>query len=215
MTLAGRLFAWFPAVHGACAFAAAVWALSEPGWGRVCFAGAVIYLFPLSCHAVLQRFAPLREGIAFLEERRFSPWWGSHQIQGLFIAFPALETVLRLVPGLYSGWLRAWGSRVGRGIHWTPNVEIADRSLLDIGDFVVFGHKVSCYAHVIKPRGGRLMLYARRLSIGDGAFLGAGSRLGPGSRVRGGAFVPMLTDVYPNRTFPADGAGRESESDAL
>ena len=61
-----------------------------------------------------------------------------HQLQVLYSAFPAL----RLVPGLYSAWLRLWGSRVGRAVYWTPQVKITDRGLLKVGDGVVFGHRV-------------------------------------------------------------------------
>ena len=95
----------------------------------------------------------------------YAPWWGGHQCQLMYSAFPALEAALRLVPGLYSGWLRLWGSRV------------------------------ACYAHLVKRRDVGLVLYVRRIRIGDGVLLGAGSRLGPGVCIENGAVLPVQTDV--------------------
>jgi hypothetical protein len=142
---------------------------------------------------------PLAEGPSRIDVPAYSPWWGAHQLQVMYGAFPALEAALRLVPGLYSAWLRLWGSRIGRGVHWTPLVEITDRSLLEAGDGVVFGHRVACYAHLIKRREAGLILYVRRIRIGSGVLLGAGSRLGPGARIDAGTVLPLLTDVGVGR----------------
>src|SRR6266851_3058498 len=79
-----------------------------------------------------------------------SPLWLAGVAFCLY-ALPLLELFLQLTPGAFSLWLRLWGSRIGRRVHWTPRVEIADRSMLAVGDDVVFGHKVECYAHAIKP----------------------------------------------------------------
>jgi hypothetical protein len=102
------------------------------------------------------------------------------------------------VPGLFSLWLRAWGSTVGRAVYWTPGLEIADRSLLRIGDRVVFGHRVGLYAHLVAPKHGRLVLYVKRITIGSDVFVGAGTRMGPGVRIDDGVTVPVLSDLYPN-----------------
>jgi acetyltransferase-like isoleucine patch superfamily enzyme len=44
-----------------------------------------------------------------------------------------------------------------------------------------------------------LLLYVRRIRIGDGVLLGAGSRLGPGVRIEDGAVLPVRTDVGVGR----------------
>jgi hypothetical protein len=109
---------------------------------------AVLYLVPVATYRLHGALWPLVEGASRIDAPRYAPWWGGHQCQLMYSALPALEAALRLVPGLYSGWLRLWGSRVGRGVYWTPLVEITDRSLLEVGDGVVFGHRVACYAHL-------------------------------------------------------------------
>lgn len=153
-----------------------------------------LWIRPLA-YRLHQRLWPLHQGLSRLDRPVYSPWWGAHQIQLFYDAFPALEALLRLIPGAYSAWLRAWGSRIGRRVHWTPRVDITDRGLLEVGDDVIFGHLVGCYAHVVDRRGGRLMLYSKPIRIGAGAFIGAGSRLGPGARIEPGSYLPALTDV--------------------
>jgi acetyltransferase-like isoleucine patch superfamily enzyme len=51
----------------------------------------------------------------------------------------------------------------------------------------------------IKRRDVGLVLYVRRIRIGDGVLLGAGSRLGPGVRIEDGAVLPGRTDVGVGR----------------
>lgn len=199
MTPLSRFLGLFPALHLLVLADAALGLLRAPGSGSLSFLAFALYLLPPLAYRLHERLRPLEQGVSFLDGEGYSSWWGGHQIQSLYCAAPVLEALLRLVPGLYSFWLRLWGSSVGKGVYWTPRVEIADRGLMEIGDGVIFGHKVECFAHVIKPKNGRLILYARRIIIGPGSFLGAGSRLGPGVVVEDGSVVPILTDLFPNR----------------
>jgi hypothetical protein len=162
-----------------------------------------IYLFPLILFRIHHFFFPLQEGRSYLDDpHQYSPWWGGHQIQLIFCAFPFLESLLRLIPGLYSFWLRLWGSKIGKNVYWTPLVVIEDRNLMEVGHQVLFGHKVECYAHVVyQNRRGRFWLYTRKIRIGDFSFIGAGSRLGPGACVPEKAKLPILTDLRVNQTF--------------
>ncbi len=162
----------------------------------------VIYLVPPLCYRVHGRLFPLTPGLSRLVGGGYHPWWGGHQIQLLFIALPSLEALLRLTH-LYSPWLRLWGARVGRGVYWTPLVEITDRALLDIGDGVVVGHKCGFYGHAIKPAKDNLVLYVKPIRIGANAFLSGGCGFGPGAEVEPGAYLPLRTEVYPNRRFTA------------
>lgn len=200
MTLMSRLFSLYPAFHMAMIAAAAIHLLVAPSLWTSLDLLAAVYLLPLASYRLLRRMSGSHEGLSRLAERAFNPWWAGHQIQALFIGWP-LEVPLRLVPGLYSLWLRAWGSKVGREVYWTPRVEILDRGLMEIGDGVIFGHKVECFAHVLKSKNGRLLLYVRRIVIGSRVFIGAGSRMAPGTRIPDDANVPILTDLYPNREF--------------
>ena len=199
MTWRARLFGLFPALWVALLLGCAFWLLRTASVAAALALLFVAYLLPVLCFRVHEALWPLREGRSRIDAPGYSPWWGGHQFQLMYNAFPALESALRLLPGVYSAWLRLWGSRVGRRVYWTPRVEVADRSLLDIGDGVVFGHLTACYAHLIKPHRGGLVLYVRRIRIGDGAFLSAGSRLGPGVRIAAGTVLPLLSDVGVGR----------------
>jgi len=208
MTWGGRLIALFPASIVALFLASVV------GIARAsCFshslaalfiALSVLFIVPPGAYRIHNRIWPLKSGGSRLVGKGYSPWFGGHQIQLVYFAFPWLESGLRLVPGLYSAWLRLWGSKVGRSVYWTPAVEISDRALMEIGDHVVFGHRVVVFGHVIKPRRGNMLLVVKRVSIGDGAFIGAGVVLAPGAVVAAGAFVEAGTHVYPNERVEAE-----------
>jgi hypothetical protein len=203
VTLRARLLALFPVAWMLLVSWALVLLGSRPGWaGLVLLIGAV-YGVPVACFRVHNALWPLTEGRTRLDTPAYSPWWGGHQFQVIYSAFPALEAALRLVPGLYSAWLRLWGSRVGRRVHWTPRVDISDRSLLEIGDDVVFGHCTACYAHVVLRRRDAIVLYVRRIRIGRGVLLGFACRLAPGVRVDDAVELPARTDVFIGRRIRA------------
>jgi len=195
MTIRARVFGSFPALWLLAAGAVLMLLLLDPGWPTILMLLFVVYVFPVLCYRTHDLIWPLEPGLSRLDTRQYSPWWGGHQFQMIYSALPALEAVLRLVPGLYSLWLRAWGSKVGRRVYWTPLVEITDRALMRVGDGVVFGHRVGCYAHVVVRRRGGLYLYVKPISIGNTALLGAGSRLGPGAVIEANADLAVLTDV--------------------
>jgi hypothetical protein len=160
-----------------------------------------LYVFPLLIYRIHEYYYPLKEGISYLGTKNYSPWWGSHQIQVIYIAFPVLETLLRLIPGVFSLWLRLWGSKVGKNVYWTPQLEISDRSLIEIGDNVVFGNGVGIYSHIIKPKKQDLLLYVKKVKIGNNVFLGAWNHIAPGVTIVDGTYVPVFTHVYPNKKF--------------
>jgi hypothetical protein len=203
MTLLSQFLSFFPLSVLLLTLAAFVWLLQAPGWPALLLLAAVIYLYPVLCFRLLNLFYPLREGRYNLSERRYNPWWGSHQIQLIYLACPGLESLLRLVPGLYSAWLRLWGAQIGRGVYWTPNVRIEDRPLLQLGDQVLLGHQVQIISHVIVPHKGQMRLYVKKVTIGSQAFIGAASRLGPGVTVAANAFLPVLSEGHVNQHFSA------------
>ena len=158
-----------------------------------------IYGLPLLVFRLHEKIYPVQEGISYLVGKEYSPWWGSHQIQVIYIAIPVLESVLRLIPGMFSLWLRLWGSKIGKNVYWTPALEIADRSLLEIGDNVVIGHRVSISSHVIKPKKENLMLYVKRVKIGNNVFVGGGSMIAPGVVINDDNFIQVNTILLPNQ----------------
>ncbi len=174
-----------------------------------------LYGFPVLVYRLHQQIYPLKNGISYLQGENYSPWWGSHQLQLIYIAFPALETLLRLVPGLFSIWLRLWGAQIGKQVYWTPGLEIADRGLLTIGDNVVFGHQVGLYSHIVKPRRDNLMLYLKPITIGDDSFIGAGSYIGPGATITAGSFLAAGSELYPNKTIGEPDSETEEANHAV
>lgn len=203
MTLLSKSLSFFPGLTLAVAMLSlgySLWAHSF--WGLLLWIFS-LYGLPVLAYRLHRRMYPLEPGISYLQGGDYSPWWGSHQFQLIYIAFPALETLLRLIPGLFSVWLRLWGAEVGKRVYWTPALEIADRGLLAIGDDVVFGQQVGLYSHIIKPRRDNLMLYLKPITIEDGSFIGAGSYIGPGATITAGSFLAAGSEIYPNGTIAA------------
>jgi hypothetical protein len=199
MTLLSILLSFFPALVMLIAGISFLWICFDPGIFSVLTLLFSLYGLPLLIYRLHVWFYPIQEGVSYLGSKQYSPWWGSHQIQAVYIAFPALETLLRLIPGVFSLWLRLWGSKVGKAVYWTPALEVADRGLLEIGDRVVFGHGVGLYPHIIKPRKQDLMLYIKKIKIGDNVFLGAWNHIGPGVTIEVGTYIPVFTHLYPNQ----------------
>jgi hypothetical protein len=164
-----------------------------------------LYILPLLTYRLHQWRYPIAPGITYLQGSQYSPWWGSHQIQVIYIILPVLEKILQVIPGAFSLWLRLWGAEVGANVYWTPQVEIADRGLLKIGNNVVFGYQVRLFSHVVKPRKGNLMLYVKSIEIGDNVFIGAGCNIGPGVVITPGTLLPTQTDLFPNQKVDDNG----------
>lgn len=199
MTLLSKILLFFPALVLTLIAASLLYLVYAPGVVSGLAVLFSMYGFPLLVYRLHQWCYPLSEGISYLQGKAYSPWWGSHQIQAIYIAIPALEAVLRLIPGAFSCWLRLWGAKIGRQVYWTPGLEIADRGLLEIGDRVVIGHRVGIYPHVIKPRKQDLMLYVKTVKIGSDVFVGAGSNLGPGAVIGDRTYLPIMTNIHPNQ----------------
>ncbi len=199
MTPLSTIFSFFPAIVMLLTAASILWICFYPGILSIMALLISLYVFPLLIYKIHEYFYPLKEGISYLGGQNYSPWWGSHQIQVIYIAFPALETPLRLIPGAFSLWLRLWGAKVGKNVYWTPQLEISDRALIEIGDNVVFGNGVGIYSHIIKPKKQDLLLYVKKVKIGNNVFLGAWNHIAPGVTILDGTYVPVFTHVYPNK----------------
>ncbi|MBC1221381.1 acyl transferase [Nostoc sp. UCD121] len=199
MTIISKILSFFPTFILLLTGAAIIYLAYSPNIFSILAVFLSIYGLPVLVYRLHEWVYPVREGISYLLGEEYSPWWGSHQIQVIYIAIPVLEAVLRLIPGVFSCWLRLWGAKVGRDVYWTTRLEIADRSLLEIGDRVVVGHGVGIYCHIIKPRKQNLMLYVKKVKIGSNVFVGAGSNLAPGVVVADGSYLPAATKLYPNQ----------------
>lgn len=205
MTIYSKIFALFPLIQFALIGSSLVCFSSHGSWPTLFGVLFFIYLFPLICFRVLVFLCPIKEGDSDIMNDQFSPWWAGHQIQSLFIALPWLESCLRIIPGLFSIWLRAWGSQIGKNVYWTPGVTIYDRNLLDIGDHVIFGERALTVSHVITPKDGKGLLKISKVIVKNGAFVGAGSVLSPGVIVEEGVLIKAGTNLYPNQRATKEG----------
>ena len=204
MTLRSRLFSLFPAGFLALALVLVAWLIATPGpWPALLLVGH-LYALPMLCYRLHMGLWPIRPGRSRLDlPQTYVPWWGGHLCQLPYDAFPQLEAALRLVPGLYSLWLRGWGARIGRAVHWTPRVEITDRGLVTVGDGALIGHQAVLCAHMVRRNArGELWLIVHPIHIGAGAVVGAASRLGPGARVADGEQLPALSERWAGRRAP-------------
>jgi len=204
MTLLSRLLALFPISVIGLASLSFIWLCLADSWvsgllrfGCLLF---VLYGLPLIAYRIHARLHPTLEGVSYLKGEQYSSWWGSHQLQSIYIAFPLLESVLRLVPGAFSAWLRLWGSQIGAQVYWGSVGEIADRGLLKVGDRALIGHRVGLYSHIIKPKKDNLLLYVKTIEIGADAFIGSGSYIAPGVVVTEGAYLESGSEIHPNKT---------------
>lgn len=202
MTAADRLFSYFPLLMTVLSLAAlGVFAQWPSLWSALLLL-FVLYFLPAMVQRVMFRWAPLKQGIACIDGRVFCPWLASHHIQAFYDALPYLESLLRVLPGFYSMWLRMWGSRVGYGVEWPVRMDVLDRSLMDIGNRVVFSREAELAAHVRKKTdGGRSRVLVRTVRIGSYAFVGAGARIGAGASVPSNASVPEMAIVGVNEVF--------------
>lgn len=201
MTTLDRVFSYFPLLLTALSFAAlGVFARHPSPWTALILITVLYLLAPIALR-ILERWAPVSEGVAVIGQK-FSPWLASHNIQAFYDALPYLESLLRVIPGFYSMWLRLWGSRVGYGVEWAVNAAILDRNLMDIGNRVMFARQVELVAHVRKKlEGGGSRVLVRKVRIGSYAFLGAAMSANAGAVIPANAQVPAMRVVGVNETF--------------
>ena len=177
------LLSYVPLLHVIAVLVVLLFPWASTGW-RVLAAGATLYLAPPLAARLLLALAPFRKTAIAMGTRDFFTWWALLGIQMIFCRFPALEEVLRIVPALYSFWLRLWGARIGRLVYWSAGTRVLDRSFLDIGDDVIFGAGVRLNPHVLaRNANGELELILAPVKIGARTIVGGYSLLTAGTEV--------------------------------
>ncbi len=132
----------------------------------------------------------------------FLRWWYTAQCQVLFNRLPFLEEFLRLVPGLYSAWLRLWGASIGSFVYWSPGIDLFDRSFLVIGDRVVIGATTKICPHLLtRSPDGKMQLVLAPITIGHDAMIGGSTLLPAGVRVEPGEQTPGFKPMAPFARF--------------
>jgi len=162
--------------------------LPYAGWPvRLGASLVALYLLPPSLARVIRGIRPLPEGRIPVRSGDFLEWWALLQLQVVFCRLTFLEELLRMVPSLYSAWLRLWGAKIGRLTYWAAGTLILDRSFLEVGDDVIFGAGVRINAHVLEKRDdGELELLLGTIKIGDRASVGGYSLITSGCEIAAG-----------------------------
>lgn len=185
--LAMLLLNALPLLHAAACLGCLALPLPWVARGGTVF--AVLYLLPLIPGRWLRESLRGRPAALAIGSPDFLRWWACFQCQVLFLRFPVLEEILRLVPGLYSLWLRGWGSRIGRLTYWAPRTTVLDRGFLDLGDRVVFGAGVRLNPHVMErdpQAAAEAVLLLAPVVIGADALIGGYSLLTAGTEIAAG-----------------------------
>ncbi|MGZ3787759.1 MAG: acyl transferase [Bacteriovorax sp.] len=160
----------------------------------------VIYLLPPLLWRAISPFIPTTMGSSYLGSHTESVngWFVSYQIQQLYNALPILESILKIIPGVYSAWLRLWGAKIGEKINWTWQSKVIDRPFVHIGDRSVIGNEAYLFAHTIKKKEDRYLLYLKEISIGSDVVLALQNKVGPGAVIADRAFIKARVAVLPN-----------------
>ncbi len=201
---------FLPLAHAAALALFVALPYADWGWKLAATAAGLYLLPPILGRAVLL-LLPIRERRIAAGSRDFFAWWTLFQLQRVFCRFPALEELLRLVPGAYSLWLRLWGARIGRLTYWAAGMRILDRPFLVIGDDVVFGAGVRLNPHVlVKESQGQMQVLLAPVRIGDRALVGGYSTLTAGTEVAADEALRAFTISPPYSRWEN---GRRSKSD--
>lgn len=176
-------FNCLPLAHGLAVIVAAGFAWAPMGW-RIATSLVVLYVMPALLARIVLLLWPISEGRIRVGSRPFFTWWMLANLQMLFCRLPMLEEIIRIVPGLYSFWLRLWGARIGRLTYWGAGLRILDRSFLRIGDDVVFGAAVRLNPHVLsRNEQGEMELILASVVVGDRTMVGGYSLLTAGTEI--------------------------------
>lgn len=170
----------------------------ERGWIRCVSGIGCIYLFPPIAARLIKMILPIKKKRIVVGSREYFTWWAMTNLQIIFCRFPALEELLRLIPGLYSHWLRLWGAEIGRLTYWSPGTKILDRHCLKIGNNVIFGAGVRLNGHVlVKSDDGNLELLLSPIIIGDNVIVGGYSLLTAGTEIADGECTRAMMSFPP------------------
>lgn len=174
---------YLPLIHVLAVAAAVGFAWAPLSW-RIAAGIALLYVAPALVARALNILTPIHVGHIRIGTRAFFTWWALANLQMLFSRLPMFEEILRLVPGLYSSWLRLWGARIGRLTYWGAGLRILDRSFLHIGNDVIFGAAVRLNPHVLARNGnGEMELILATIVIGDRSVVGGYSLLTAGTEL--------------------------------
>ncbi len=161
--------------------------------------GAIVLLYflpPLMSRLVVALLGRPRRSQAVPSKTSYA-WWITTQLQVPFMRFPFLEELLRMIPGFYSVWLRLWGAKVGKFVFWSPQVLIADRPFVEIGDGVIFGYGAKVTSHFLKKSKLGTYLVFGIPKVGSSSLVGAMSVIAPGATLLEGSTLEGGSRLHP------------------
>ena len=191
------LFNMIPGLQVA-SFIVAVYLLPQTPLINLAIATALLFLLPPLTSLLVLRLSDIKNKTIIIGSNEYLIWWFLACQQTLFSRLSFLEECIRLIPGLYSLWLRLWGSQIGSLTYWAPGTRILDRSFLNIGDSVILGLGTRLSPHVImKDDYGTLMLHLDTITVEDNSVIGGYSLLSAGTRILKGSATRAFTISPP------------------
>lgn len=145
----------------------------EPSLLKIIFLLSTIYILPPLMWRIFSPLIPAQMGSSYLgnDTETVNGWFVSFQIQRLYNALPILEIPLKLIPGVYSSWLRLWGARIGENVNWKIKSRVIDRPFVHVGDRSLIGNETYLSAHSIKKENNRYLLLLKEIIIGSDVVL--------------------------------------------
>lgn len=196
-----KIFFFFPILHLALFIFAIFYVLKSTSLASISFFLFISYfLAPL-----IWRFArlffdqPIGIGKLGKKAKGGNPWYIAYQLQKLYNSHLWLERSIKLIPGLYSAWLRLWGSKIGKKVNWVAGAQVLDRTHLIVGDRCLFGHQCCISSHAIKKQGDTYSIYVNNVTIGDDCVVSYLSTISPGVVMGNSSFLEAGGVLYPNK----------------
>lgn len=142
-------------------------------------------------------------GRVHADSRDYRVWWFLTQWQMVFNRLPALEELLRLVPGLYAAWIWLWGGSLSPFSFVGPGLIVTDRYLLDVRRGAVLGMKSALIGHTaVREEDGRFVVILAAPVVERDAMLSGGAAIGPGAVLRAGHRLPAGQRLAPYSEWP-------------
>jgi hypothetical protein len=165
----------------------------------ILWSAAWLYLVPpLACRVTLLLFGRPEGRRLTQGTRAYQVWWFTHQWQVVFNRLPGLEELLRLVPGLYALWIRAWGGQVSPWAYWGPGSLVVDRYLVAVEAGAVIGMGAGLTGHIgYLSADGIFLVDVAPPRVGRGAIMGTRSGLGPGAELTPHQVLPAGRLIPP------------------
>ncbi len=202
------LFSLIPPLHFLTVLGSIVLFFGEPSLKYALLFFVSVYAAPPLIYRIVSSFWRVKVGTFPLTDKKAWPWLFAIKLQIFYIAFPVFEQILILFPELYSFWLRLWGSKIGKFVVWSHQAEVLDRTHLNIGNYVLIGHRAMLSCHAIKSDNGGLetKLTFAPITIADRVVVAGYSAIGPGVKVKEAANLPFREILYPYEKFPRSNA---------